>query len=239
MRTSPRHVPARQGPSDKRSGQSSGRPGGETGGNGSGGQGGEHSGNGGGMGNGGPRADARLDALERLAEPVVRAGGLDLEEIQLIPAGRRRLLRIVVDAPGGAALDDMALVSQALSAELDAAGIMGEARYTLEVTSPGVDRPLTRPRHWRNSVGRMVRVPLTGHGAVAGRPGDRGDRGHGGDRGGASAARVVFGRVIAADDAGVVVDIEGSQRRFGFAELGPGKVQVEFSRDDTGESRGH
>ena len=221
MRTSPRHVPAHQGPI--------GKPSGEHGGESSGKRGGDR----GGVGNGGPRAAVRLDAIERLAEPVVRAGGLDLEEIQLIPAGRRRLLRVIVDAQGGAALDDMALVSQALSAELDAAGIMGETQYTLEVTSPGVDRPLTRPRHWRHSVGRMVRVPLTGHGAPDGRYG-RPD-----DRGGARVAQVVFGRVIAADDDGVVVDVEGSQRRFGFAELGPGKVQVEFSRDDMGESRGH
>ena len=128
---------------------------------------------------------------------------------------------------GGVGLDDLALVSRALSAELDAAGIMGETPYTLEVTSPGVDRPLTQPRHWRRAVGRMVSVPLTG---------GPGGRRH---RSGRTAGRTVSGRVIAADDDGVVLDIEGEQRGFGFTELGPGKVQVEFRRDDMGESRGY
>jgi ribosome maturation factor RimP len=167
-----------------------------------------------GEGNGGPRAAGRLDALERLAGPVVRAAGMDLEEVQLTQVGRRRLLRFVVDAQGGAGLDEMALVSQALSARLDSAGIMGETPYTLEVTSPGVDRPLTKPQHWKHAVGRMVKV-------------------------GPGAGPAVSGRVIAADDDGVVLDIDGQQRGFGFAELGPGKVQVEFRRDDVGESHGH
>jgi len=175
----------------------------------------------------GAHAVARLDALERLAEPVVRAAGMDLEAVQLSPAGRRWLLRIVVDASGGVGLDDMALVSQALSAELDVAGTMAETPYTLEVTSPGVDRPLTQPRHWRRAVGRMVSVPLTG--------GSDGDR----HRNSRTALRTVSGRVIAADDDRVVLDIEGEQRGFGFAELGPGKVQVEFRRDGMGESRGY
>jgi ribosome maturation factor RimP len=171
----------------------------------------------GGASAGGSHAAARLDTLERLAAPVVRAAGMDLEEVQLTPVGRRRVLRVIVDAPGGVGLDDIALVSQALSAELDATGCMGDLPYTLEVTSPGVDRPLTAPRHWQRSVGRMVRVAVTGPG-----PGD-----------------VVAGRVMAADEGGVVLEVDGEQRGFGFGELGPGKVQVEFRRDGMGESGGH
>ena len=170
-----------------------------------------------GTGAGGSHAAARLGTLERLAEPVVRAAGMDLEEVQLTPVGRRRVLRVIVDAPGGVGLDDIALVSQALSAELDATGCMGDMPYTLEVTSPGLDRPLTAPRHWRRSVGRMVKVAVISQG-----------------RGG-----VVAGRVMAADAGGVVLEVDGEQRGFGFGELGPGKVQVEFRRDDMGESRGH
>src|SRR5260370_1188137 len=73
------------------------------------------------------------------------------------------------------------------------------------------------------------------------RTGDRqtGPGGGGGRNGGGRTARVVPGRGGAADGDGVVLDIEGEQRGFGFAELGPGKVQVEFRRDDIGESRGH
>jgi ribosome maturation factor RimP len=189
-----------------------------------------------GEGNGGSHAAARLDTLERLAEPVVRAAGMDLEEVQLTPVGRRRVLRVVVDGPGGVSLDNIALVSQALSAELDAAGCMGDVPYTLEVTSPGVDRPLTAPRHWQRSVGRMVKVAVTGPGR-----GEASGQGRGEVAAAASvhADHTVSGRVMAADADGVVLDIDGEQRGFGFSELGPGKVQVEFRRDDMGESRGH
>jgi ribosome maturation factor RimP len=176
-----------------------------------------------GEGASGPHVAARLDTLERLAVPVVRAAGMDLEEMQLTPVGRRRVLRVVVDAPGGVGLDDIALVSQALSAELDAAGCMGDMPYTLEVTSPGVDRPLTAPRHWQRNVGRVVKVAVAAPG----------------DGPAANARHVVSGRVLAADGGGVVLDIDGEQRGFGFGELGPGKVQVEFRRDDMGESGGH
>jgi ribosome maturation factor RimP len=163
------------------------------------------------------------EALERLAEPIAHAAGMELESVDLTRAGRRRLLRVVVDTDGGVGLDEMAVVSQELSAKLDSSGIMGEAPYTLEVTSPGVDRPLTQPRHWRRAVGRLVSVPVTQNSS----------------NGSPVPASTVFGRVAAAGEDGVVLDIEGRRREFGFADLGPGKVQVEFRRDDMGESRGH
>jgi ribosome maturation factor RimP len=148
--------------------------------------------------------------LERLLLPIVRAAAMDLESVRVGSAGRRRLLRLVVDADGGVSLDDIALVSRELSARLDATGAMGEAPYTLEVSSPGVDRPLTLPRHWRRAVGRLVRVPLAG----------RDDDG--------PSSEPVEGRVIAAGDSGVVFEVDGDRREFGYADLGPGRVQVEF-----------
>jgi ribosome maturation factor RimP len=170
---------------------------------------------------------AAPEALERLAMPIARAAGMDVESVDITRAGRRRLLRVVVDADGGVGLDEMAVVSQRLSAKLDSSGIMGEAPYTLEVTSPGVDRPLTQPRHWRRAVGRLVSVPVTqraGNGSPATALPDR---------------VTVHGRIAAAGEDGVVLDVEGRNAEFGFADLGPGKVQVEFRRDDMGESRGH
>ena len=95
-----------------------------------------------------------------LLEPAVAAMGLDLETVRITAAGRRRLLRIVIDADGGVSLDDIAQVSREVSATLDRAAAMGEASYTLEVSSPGVDRPLTEPKHWRRAIGRMVSAPL-------------------------------------------------------------------------------
>ena len=80
-------------------------------------------------------------------EPVVQAAGLDLEAVRVTAAGRRRLLRVVVDGDHGVSLDDAATLSRQLSAALDSVAVMGEFPYTLEVSSPGVDRPLTDPRH--------------------------------------------------------------------------------------------
>jgi ribosome maturation factor RimP len=140
--------------------------------------------------------------------PVVTAAGLDLESVRVTTAGRRRLLRVVVDADGGPSLDDIALLSQNLSAALDASDAMGDAAYTLEVSSPGVDRPLTEPRHWRRARGRLVRVPL-----AAGAPGYPG---------------TVQGRVTEARADGVTLDVDGRLRDFQYPDLEPGQVQVEF-----------
>ena len=172
--------------------------------------------------------------IERLLEPVVRAAGLDLESVRVGSAGRRRLLRVVVDADGGVDLDNIALVSREASARLDDTGAMGEAPYTLEVSSPGVDRPLTQPRHWRRAVGRLVRVPASGPSAPepsspkqAGGLAERAARlaGHA-----AGPAEHAEGRVIVAGDNGVTLEIDGEHREFSYAELGPGQVQVEFGR---------
>ena len=81
-----------------------------------------------------------LQRLERLLEPVTKAMDMDLEGLRVTTAGRRRLLRVVVDADGGVSLDDISHVSRELALKLDAATEMGELPYTLEVSSPGIDR---------------------------------------------------------------------------------------------------
>jgi ribosome maturation factor RimP len=228
-------------------------------------------------------AAADAERIVGLLEPAVAAMGMDLEDVRITSAGRRRLLRIVVDADGGVSLDDIALVSRELSATLDRAAAMGEASYTLEVSSPGVDRPLTEPKHWRRAVGRMVTAPLR---AVPGRrpaqapapsadpegrpaqapapsadpegrpaqapapsadpegrpaqtpapiadPGGRTPRtpplqpGSATDVPGDST--VVTGRVTGTDSSGVRIDVDGASRVFGYSELGPGRIQIEFA----------
>jgi len=165
-------------------------------------------------------------AIIRVAEPVVRALGMDLESVKVTTAGRRRLLRVVVDSDRGVSLDDAALASRELSAKLDAADVMGDMPYTLEVSSPGVDRPLTQPRHWQRAVGRLVRVPLTPSGAGQARtPAAPGKSAPG-------KAGSVRGRVVAADAAEVTLDIDGQHRRFGYTALGAGAVQIEFGRPE-------
>jgi ribosome maturation factor RimP len=150
----------------------------------------------------GPVADKRL---AELIEPVIAAAGMDLESVRMSVAGRRRLLRIVVDGDHGVSLDDAADVSREISALLDEGNALGEVPYTLEVSSPGVDRPLTEPRHWRRAVGRLVKVKVAGEPAVE-------------------------GRILAADADGVTLDLAGGARRFGQGELGAGAIQIEFGR---------
>ncbi|QXJ24970.1 ribosome maturation factor RimP [Actinomadura graeca] len=184
-----------------------------------------------------PTREAVVAELTGLLAPAVAEAGFELEEIDVRPAGRRRLVKIVVDGDGGVGLDDIAKVSEAASALLDASDVMGASPYVLEVTSPGVDRPLTEARHWRRAVGRLVAVPLTAGGQVEGRvvaaddetveievAGARRGKGAGG-RGGRSA-----GPGTAAPEAG--------RRRFALAELGRGRVQVEF-KAPAGSSRGN
>jgi ribosome maturation factor RimP len=140
--------------------------------------------------------------------PVIAAARMDLESVRVSAAGRRRLLRVVVDSDRGVSLDDAAAISRKLSAALDATPVMGDFPYTLEVSSPGVDRPLTDPRHWRRAVGRLVQVTAADAGPIS-------------------------GRVLAADADGVTLDVAGDHRRFGYAALGAGAVQVEFGHPQT------
>jgi len=168
------------------------------------------------------RATPPVDPADvaRLLEPVITAAGMDLEEVRVRPAGRRRLLRLVVDADGGVGLDQIAEVSRDVSARLDASDVMGDVPYTLEVSSPGIDRPLTEPRHWRRARGRLVSVSLTAPDdnaapapAASARP-----------------APTLRGRVLVADEAGVTLELDGDRAEFDYDELGPGQVQVEFGR---------
>lgn len=173
-------------------------------------------------------ADIDVGHLTRLVAPVVHAAGADLEEVRVSGAGRRVLLRVVVDADGGVGLDDIALISREVSAVLDSDDELGDAPYTLEVSSPGVDRPLTQPKHWRRALGRLVSVTVPA----------------GSSRGPAG----VQGRIVAVSSQGVTLEVAGDRREFGYGDLGPGRVQVEFGRpgsepgDDGGdgdETNGH
>jgi ribosome maturation factor RimP len=186
-----------------------------------------------------PAAAGRADAeqVAALARPVVGAAGLDLEGVKITMAGRRRLVRLVVDGDGGVSLDDIALVSRELSAVLDASPVLGEQPYTLEVSSPGVDRPLTERRHWRRAIGRLVAVPVTTntdtaatHTVGAGTPAT-GAPATGTPAAGAPASGAVTltGRVTGASADAVTLDIDGQTRQFGYGDLGPGRIQIEFA----------
>jgi ribosome maturation factor RimP len=163
---------------------------------------------------------------------------MDLESVRVSRAGRRLLLRVVVDADGGVGLDDIADVSRDVAAVIERDDEMRNAPYTLEVSSPGVDRPLTEPKHWRRAAGRLVSAPLAASGQPPGGRAADGKAAAGKTRDGEAAASrpaSVQGRVIAATSDAVTLEVDGATRAFGYDELGPGRVQVEFARAAAGQ----
>jgi ribosome maturation factor RimP len=144
---------------------------------------------------------ALIDVLEA---PLARSG-LDLEGVEMSRVGRRNLVRVLVDQDGGVTLDAIADATHLVSQVLDESDVLGDSPYTLEVTSPGTDRPLSHARHWHRNVGRLVKVtPKDGDTFV--------------------------GRVREADEDGVVLDVEGASRRIPYADVSTARVQVEFNR---------
>ena len=152
-----------------------------------------------------PKARAERDRVEQELTTPLGALGLDVEAVELTPAGKRRILRIAVDGDEGVTLDDVATATKKVSEVLDASDVMGEMPYTLEVTSRGVDRPLTLPRHWRRNADRLVKVTTA--------DGD-----------------TITGRIVRSDDESATLDVEGTPREVAYAEIAKALVQVEFNR---------
>ena len=168
------------------------------------------------------RTDPATSRMVGWIEPVVTGAGYDLEELTVTPAGRRSIVRVVVDRDSGVTLDDVAEISRVVSEELDNRDDgMGRTPYVLEVTSPGVDRPLTEPRHWRRNIGRLVTVAV----------------------GPAGSTETLTGRITEVSGAGVDLAVEtpgkpGAKKRpptprsVTWNQLGAGRVQVEFGRHE-------
>ena len=101
---------------------------------------------------------AITDQIAQLVTPAVQAQGFFLEEVLLVSPGKHRIITCIVDGQSSLNMDQVTAVSRAISELLDEAAFMGEAPFTLEVTSPGVDRPLTKPRHFAKNVDRLLKV---------------------------------------------------------------------------------
>jgi ribosome maturation factor RimP len=149
------------------------------------------------------------DELRGLLEPVVTGAGFELDALDVRSAGRRHTVRLVVDSDAGASLDDIARLSRAASDALDRNEHLVGGSYTLEVTSPGVDRPLTTPRHWRRARLRLVTVrpqpaSALGDAVFAGRVGDAGEE-------------------------SVTLLVDGKLRQVRYADVVHAAVEVEFA----------
>jgi ribosome maturation factor RimP len=159
---------------------------------------------------------SQLDELRAELRPSVERAvaevGFDLEEIDIRPAGRRKLVRVVVDADDGVGLDDIAALSRRIAAELDERDAVLGGPYTLEVTSPGVDRPLTAPRHWRRARLRLVEVEPHEGAKFTGRVGDAGPD-------------------------SVVLLVDGALREVRYADMRRATVEVEFRQPPAEELR--
>lgn len=149
--------------------------------------------------------DEIVAKLEPVVAEAVTAAGFDLEELDVQQAGRRRLVKVVVDSENGVGLDEIADASHAISGVLDVHEHVLAGSYTLEVTSPGVNRPLTKSRHWKRNRYRLVRVRLKD-----------------------STELVV--RVGEADDGGVLVLADGKIRRLAYKDIERAVVEVEFQQ---------
>ncbi|MFF1535375.1 ribosome maturation factor RimP [[Kitasatospora] papulosa] len=156
------------------------------------------------------------DRLRGLLEPLVSAKELDLEEIEVSRAGRRRVLRVIVGSEDGVELDTCAELSRSISEKLDETDAMGEDEYVLEVSSPGADRPLTEHRHYVRATGRLARLAL----------------GEGGE---------LVARILGVDDEGLDLEVPGvkgrkpTSRRVAFDEISRARVEIEFNRKDKKE----
>lgn len=169
----------------------------------------------------GKPADIQQEAarLTELLEPTVASHQLILEEVQVRMAGGQRIVHVVVDlleGTGGVELDQVAEVSRSISEALDRDPKDTAEPYELEVSSPGVSRPLTEPRHWHRNLGRMVKINMIGE-------------------------ENVTGRITEVTDEGItlVPEIEvkkgmkpktGEARTIEFGSIRRGHVEVEFSR---------
>ena len=108
-------------------------------------------------------------AITDLISPAVSEAGFFLEEVQIASPGSHRIITCVVDGQTPLNLDQVTVASRLISELLDTAEFMGETAFTLEVTSPGVDRPLTHPRHWRKNLTRLIKVTLLDGSTTIGR----------------------------------------------------------------------
>ena len=153
-------------------------------------------------------------ALISMIAPVVAPLGLEVDRVDILSAGQRRLIRVRLDGDGptgtGPDMDEIAAATKLISAALDEAD-MGSQPYVLEVSSRGVDSPLTTAAHFRRNKGRLVAVP-----SADGTP--------------------FTARIVSSDDETVTLAFDdGGQRSYPLAEVAKAVVQVEFNRSNDKE----
>ena len=148
--------------------------------------------------------------LTELLTPAIVQAGFVLEEVSITPAGKRRIVSVVIDREkSNPSLDEVTLVSKSVSAILDNSSQLGDLPFTLEVTTPGVDRPLTQVRHWRKNIGRLVKIaPIEGENYV--------------------------GRIKSVSNDGAIIDFQDEEATVPFGEIRRAVIEIEFNRKSDG-----
>jgi ribosome maturation factor RimP len=143
------------------------------------------------------------EQILQILEPIASNMGLDLEDVEIKSAGKHSIVQVSIDKDGGINLDEVAQISNQISEALDAKEILGEKPYTLEVGSPGIDRALTLPRHWRRNNGRLVKINFGSNSEI--------------------------GRIIESDEEKVSLEVKGKTRSINFDKIDKAYIQVEFN----------
>jgi ribosome maturation factor RimP len=154
---------------------------------------------------------ALKDQISELVTPALTQAGYFLEDINIVTPGQHRIVTVIVDGESALNLDQVTVASKLVSELLDEATFMGETPFTLEVTSPGIDRPLTLPRHFAKNVTRLLKVIK-------------------------SNGEVVTGRISANTDSEVTLTVTEkkitSDVVIAIADIKRATVEIEFNRKD-------
>ena len=150
--------------------------------------------------------------VEELAQPLLTSSGVELVDLEYKKEGRQMVLRLFLDKPGGITLDDCAEVSRELSTILDVEDII-PGEYTLEVSSPGLNRPLKKRADFERAIGRMVKVKT-----FAQVPDEKGNQ-----------RKTFLGTLQGVeDDAVVVLLTEGQRAVIPFNQVAKANLEFEF-----------
>lgn len=154
---------------------------------------------------------ALKDQISDLVTPAVSQAGFYLEDVHVATPGSHRIVTCIVDGDSSLNLDQVTTVSRLISELLDEATFMGETPFTLEVTSPGVDRPLTAPRHFKKNVDRLLKVIKVD-------------------------GSEVIGRILSNTDQDVTLSVtvkkESSEEVVALVDIKRAVVEIEFNRKD-------
>ena len=112
------------------------------------------------------------EEISAAIRPIIEATGNYLEELSITSAGKVKILTVIIDSDTHLNLDQVTAVTKEISEVIEALPELGDGAFTLEVTSPGLDRPLTKPRHWRKNLDRLVKIIMTSGQEIHGRIGE-------------------------------------------------------------------